>query len=561
LLSEVRERPVGRRDLALVLVAILMLAVTPVAAQVQAPLQVTIDQNAIMRQYAPPPTRPPSLGGRMSLPVAGISAEHLAETRFRLTAVDLEGVVTLDPAIFTSVWQPLIGKEISLLDLKTVLDGIENVYARNDYQAKALAPAQDFASGRIKIVVYEIYIRDLIVKGDIARLRERLDPVLARITAMRPVRISETYRYLLLVEDLAGISIQADLTGIDDEPGAGRMELNITFKPGTLNIGLDNFGGKDVGPLQGSAASRLNDVFGLFESTDLLVVTNPVAPQELTFVSLAQNVPLGFTGFSFSYGVGHSWSSPGGPSRDLRFYSEVSTANVGLNYALLRSNERNVIVTAALNGNNSNVDILETPVIRDRTRWASFGFKYDDAIGGVRFILNPALLHGIDAFGSNVQTTDYAAATISGVAATNFTETLSAKLQFNGQYAFNRLPAAVLGYYGGQVFGRAYDPGAVAGNSAVAAAFELSQRIDTKVSWLPGFSLFAYADYGAVWNPPGVGYEFASLSSLGFGIRTGIGEHLIASALVAQPLWYDVELAALGVEQSTRYRFTVALRF
>jgi hemolysin activation/secretion protein len=105
------------------------------------------------------------------------------------------------------------------------------------------------------------------------------------------------------------------------------------------------------------------------------------------------------------------------------------------------------------------------------------------------------------------------------------------------------------------------DPGAIAGNSSIAGALELSQAIDTKISWLPGFSLFAYADYGAVWNPPGVGYGFASLSSLGFGIRTGIGERLFASALVAQPLWYDAELAALGVEQSTRYRFTVALRF
>jgi hemolysin activation/secretion protein len=546
-----------------------MLAVTPVAAQTQAqaqiltqaPVLVTIDQNAIMRQYVAPPTRPPTFGGRMSLPVAGIPDARLAETRFRLSAVDLEGVVTLNPAIFTSVWQPLIGKEVSLLDLKAVLDGIEEVYRRNDYQAKALAPIQDFSSGRIKIVVYEIYIRDLVIKGDITRLRGRLDPFLARITAMRPVRISAMYRYLLLVEDLAGISINADFTGIDDEPGAGRMELTITFKPGTPNIGLDNYGGREVGPLQASASARVNDAFGFFESTDLLVVTNPVAPQELTFISLAQSVPLGFTGFSVGYGIGHSLSNPGGLSRDLRLFSEVSTANIELNYALLRSVERNVIVTAALNGNNSNVDILGTPVTRERTRWASLGFKYDDAIGGVRFILNPVLLHGIDAFESNVQTVDFAAATISGVATTNFTESLSAKLLFNGQYAFTRLPATVLGYYGGQAFGRAYDPGAIAGNSAVAGTFELSQGINTKVSWLPGLSLFAYADYGAVWNPPGVGYGFASLSSAGFGIRTGIGEHLIASALVAQPLWYDAELAALGVEQSTRYRFTVALRF
>jgi hypothetical protein len=33
------------------------------------------------------------------------------------------------------------------------------------------------------------------------------------------------------------------------------------------------------------------------------------------------------------------------------------------------------------------------------------------------------------------------------------------------------------------------------------------------------------------------------------------------TALVTQPLYYESQLAALGVEQSTRFRFTMSLRF
>src|SRR5947209_3105874 len=90
------------RKLALIVAALLMLATTPVASQTAAQaaaallLVTTVDQNAIMRQYAPPLVRPPTLGGRLSLPVAGIPDERLADTRFTLRAVDLEGVVTLD---------------------------------------------------------------------------------------------------------------------------------------------------------------------------------------------------------------------------------------------------------------------------------------------------------------------------------------------------------------------------------------------------------------------------------------------------------------------------------
>jgi hypothetical protein len=62
------------------------LAAWPLAAQTpaQIPFQITVDQNAIMRQAAL--TRPKSLGGVVSAPIAGICAERLGETRFRLTA-------------------------------------------------------------------------------------------------------------------------------------------------------------------------------------------------------------------------------------------------------------------------------------------------------------------------------------------------------------------------------------------------------------------------------------------------------------------------------------------
>jgi hypothetical protein len=58
-----------------------------------------------------------------------------------------------------------------------------------------------------------------------------------------------------------------------------------------------------------------------------------------------------------------------------------------------------------------------------------------------------------------------------------------------------------------------------------------------------------------------VGYKFAWLSSAGFGVRTGIGERLTATALLAKPLTYDSRLAALGISQGTRFRFTLGVQY
>jgi len=554
----------------LVLILLLLLAAVipavPAAAQnaVLVPLEATINQNAVVRQeISPPPVKQRTLRGRLGEPIAGVPPEKLAETRFTLTAVDFEGTteVRLDPAIFAPAWRGLIGKEVSLREVGTVLESIEDIYRKQDYVVVAKVPPQDFASGRVRIVAYAVHVRELELKGDTDRLRGRLDPIFARIKAMRPMRLSAIYRQLLLAEDLLGGEINAEWFQIESEPGAARLELTIISRPGSLLLGLDNYGGRDIGPLQATARAQVNDVFGLFESTEIIVLANPANPARIAVLGFTQTVPLGTTGFRLSYGLTNSWSNPGGVALETGLHSEVMIGNVGISYPLLREMERNLVVTAALNGNNSSVDIMGQSFTRDRTRWVSVGAKYDDLIGGVGIVLNPVFLHGIDAFQANVPFSDFQVATLNASASTNLTETLSAQLLFSGQYAFGTLPPVVFGFYGGEVFGRAYDPGALAGNNSAAASLRIAQKIDTGLSWLPELSLLGFIDYGAVWNPNGSIYEHAALSSAGFGVRVGLGERLIATGLVAQPLTYDSRLDALGIEQTMRLRFTIGLRF
>jgi hemolysin activation/secretion protein len=550
----------------LVLLSLAMtLAAGPLAAQApgEIPFVVTTDQNAIMRQFAPPLTRPRSVDLKVTGEIAGIPPELQVETRFQLKSVEIEGVMAFDPSVFTPLWQRLIDKEVSLIDIKGVLEGIQNTYRRNDFRATAIMPPQNFAGGHIKIVIYEYYIKDLVVKGNgVKRLGAKLDVVLDRIAKMRPIRVSQVNRYLLLIQDQAGVSVTGDaINNFNGEPGAVHVELTFTFNPGNLTLGTDNYGGQNIGPLQSSANAHVNDMFGLFESSDLLVVTNPAAPDQLAFVNWAQLVPLDTTGFSVNYFVGQSWSSPGGLQRQIQLNSQVLNAGVGLNYALVRLPERNLFLNAGVFLNNSSIDVLQQQVTRDRTRWLSFGAKYDDDLFGVKFILNPAFVKGVNAFGQNLVNYDFSALTLNGALSANITDTLAVKVAFNGQYALTPLPAALVSAYGGLLYGRAYDPGAIAGNSTIIVAGEIAQAIETHVPWLTGLSLFVYGDYGAAWNPPGIAYPYASLASVGFGLRANIAERLAVSALVAQPLWYDPDLAALGVEQQTRYRFTVALRF
>ena len=528
-------------------------------------LEATINQNAVMRQeFSPPPTRQRTLRSKLGEPVAGVAPEKLAETRFTLRSVEFEAPadIHLDPAIFAPAWQGLIGKEISLKDFTAALDSIDDIYRQHDYVVIAKVPPQPFASGHIRIVAYEVYVTDVEVKGGSAGQRRRLYPLFARIKAMRPLRQTEIYRQLLIAEDLLGGELTADWFQIEGQAG-GRRGSRSPSPPvrAVSRWGSTITAARTSDRCRPPPGGTPRTSSGCSSSTDITTLTNPANPSQITMVGVSQSVPLGMDGLSVNYGFANSWSNPGGPSGDEGLHSQVLIANLGISYALLRELERNLFLTAALSGNNSSVDVMGEALSRDRTRWVSLGAEYDDVIDGVGVVLNPVFLQGISALGANVRNNNFQVAQLNGSLSASLTDELSAQLLFSAQYAFTTLPPPVLGFYGGEVFGRAYDPGALAGNSLATAALQIGQHIDTGLPWLSDLNLFAFADYGAAWNPAGSPYGFASLASAGAGVRAAIGDNLVVTALVAQPLYYESQLARLGIEQSTRLRFSLSLQF
>lgn len=543
----------GVRWFGAVLGALLLAGQTaPADAQNAKARSVAVDQTSVIERFEPPPRRPPSIGVTIDTGVAGVPEGKLEQVRFTLTAIDLVGAEAVSREQLAPQWQDLLGTEISLADLRRVLDAIAVVYRANDYYALALAPPQDFADGRIEIRVYEAYIREVAIEGDIPGLDRRLAPYIDRIVAMTPVRISRLERYLLLMADLAGVTLDAQLSKIPDEPGAGRLVLTVGFDRKVIAGRLDNFGDDQTGPLTASLNARFNDLFGTFESTNGLVVTNPLDPEKLVFLRLAQLYRLGPSGLSAGYEVAQVWSD----IAEIDVHAETMAAKVFFDYAIMRRIDRNLIGTVALNTKDVAIDLDGDPLVRKANRWVTASAAYDDTIAGAALILEVAAAQGLSGLGSTGDNADFRFLTADASLSRDLTETMSASLRATGQTALTDLPATVMFDVGGENYGRAFDGSTITGEDGVAASLEIGRRFETNVAWLSGFTVFAFADYGAVWNDGGP-YSFAAIGSAGGGIRSRVGRHGSVTAFVATPYLDTANLNDAG----TRFRFTAGLRY
>jgi hemolysin activation/secretion protein len=544
-----------RLTITLVLSAINLLGVLVARAEAQDADRIVREQTTVIDRFEPPPRRPPSIAVTHAAPVAGVSIEQLGTVRFTLRAIDLEVTKTLGPAAFSLLWTNLIGREISLADLETVVDGIERVYRENDYYGAALVPQQDFATGRIRIEVYESYIRDVVVESDRPGLEERLRPYIDRMVAMRPVRISSLERTLLLIADIPGVTVQADISKVEDDPAAGRLVLKVDATRFGLDARLDNLGTPATGPLQLSGIARLNDALGLFEGTEALAVTNPADPDELVFLRFGQLFPLGPSGFFAGYEFGQVWSNPEDDDDDI--HAETTFGKAFLRYAIVRAIDHSLIADIAINAKDIAVDVNGDPAVRESNRWLTATATYDTTVAGIAIVTEAGLGQGFSGLGSDTDNDDFTYVFGQGTLSRDITESLSAQLQFAWQHAFTELPSAVRFDLGGEPYSRAFDSASLTGDNGIAAAFELRQRIDTGIAWLTDLSLFGFVDYGAVWNPPDRDYDAASLGSVGGGIRTVIGERFNAMAYVSAPYKDEPKLDVDGA----MFRFAVGARF
>ena len=274
-----------------------------------------IDQNSVLQRYTPPPTRPRASASRSSRTTSPASPPRRSTAcGSRSASVEIEGAVTLDPALFAPLYAGLVGRDDHAPRARRRAEGHRGDLPRQRLLCARLGAAAGPGDGTVRVVVYEFYIREVSIEGDvddIRNLEERLQPYIDRMVEMRPVRISRLLRYALLMTDLAGLTIDAEFSKILEEPGAGRLVLQARLRSEQLPRPARQFRERRrrsartcrQGPLQqrSSACSRAPSSS-----------SSPTRRRRRSWWSAASPRPCrsARSGFAFGYDYAHIWSNP-----------------------------------------------------------------------------------------------------------------------------------------------------------------------------------------------------------------------------------------------------------
>ncbi|MDX1974529.1 MAG: ShlB/FhaC/HecB family hemolysin secretion/activation protein [Rickettsiales bacterium] len=452
------------------------------------------------------------------------------------------------------IYASYVGQEISLTTLNQIVSKITAYYRNNGYiLSRAILPPQKIDHGVVTVRIIEgavdqVQFQGLAVNDGI--LRDYAD----RIRESKPLNAETLERYLLLMEDLPGLSARAVIRPSPTVTGASDVIITLSEKQFDGQIMADNRGSRYIGPYQTSLTLGANNVLGVYDRTQIRGIVTPFQTEELKYGQIQHQEMLGSDGTMLSLSASTTTTNPGSRLSNLDIHGEDSTYSVEVSHPILRSRKDNLVGALGFDVKNVDVELANSDFYQDRLRVARASFMYD-------FVDSMLAINRVEFSGSKgVGIDDNTDLNIRSRAVGN-TSFLKTNLQvsrlqpvfdyFNlylsaaGQLSADPLLSAEQFGVGGPNFASAYDPSELTGDSGWSGRAELQYSQAPKWDLLKSYQFYGFLDYGKAWKRhalPGE-IESDSLSSTGMGTRLVLPDELFVNVELALPISKKVAIA------------------
>ena len=498
-------------------------------------------------------------------PVPGTSEagpEQADAIRFTLRDIAVEGAQQLPPETVEALTAPLLGREISLSDLYRLAARLSARYREAGFLlSQVIVPAQTVDDGRARLQAVEGFIDTVHLEGGTADERDLITRYAMKIRNTRPLTQAALERYMLLINDLPGIFAYATLAPSKDRFAAADLHIHLSERRFDAGLTVDNRGGRTLGTTRLIADLAAANVLGLHENTALKAVASPGG--ELAFVSLRHDQQIGSEGGRLSLSLSTSRAEPDDQSFiPLDLETRSNGLEVGYSHPLIRSRSRNLYVRASLAGHDGEERVFGNRDREDHVRSVRLAMTYDFVDrGGATSIIDFEASQGLNALGASDNgdplltrsggRVDYRKLNLFAARLQDIGRRWSLLTALSAQYAFDELLSSELYAFGGEPFGRGYDPSELVGDHGAAAKVELRYAGQWGLAVPVPYQIYGFYDIGRVWSrtddTPG---GDPSAASLGLGTRLSFGRHFNGFIELARPLTRPI---AAEQDKSTRF--------
>ena len=410
-------------------------------------------------------------------------------------------------------------------------------------------------SGALRFVVVEGHIVDVKLDGDIGPAGVQVLRFLRHLTEEPVLDNATLERWLLLAQDVPGVSVHAVLRPSADDPGALTLVAQVSRQAANGLLTVDNRATALSGPQEGLLVLDANSFTQFGERTELSIFHTSGSTQN--FGQASEDVFVGGSGLHVRVYGGYGKSDPSDYLREIDYQGFTTTFGVSAIYPVIRSRQQTLNVLVDLDAVETEIRSLNgaegvvSRTSRDSLRIGRLLGQYainDVLLGAARpatNFLTLRLSQGLPFLGGTTDNNPLPGRTGEQVGFTTVSfeatrsqalfapwrdATVSLKATLLGQASPSVVPPPEKFFLGGTDYNRGYYAGEVTGDNALAETAELDLDTALHPSLLGrtvgiGSEYYLFYDRGQTWENRDTDPN-ALLSSEGIGGRFSLTRFL-----------------------------------
>jgi hemolysin activation/secretion protein len=506
---------------------------------------VSVPQGSPIPRILPP--APPSVSPAAPTLVPPAPTTEVPNRPVNVTSVSVEGVTAYPQAEIAALAAGLIGPATPLPQIDAARLAILQRYRADGYVLSAVSINFNVANGQLRFIVTEGHIVSVKLDGDIGPAGTQVLRFLNRLTEKQPIDSTTLERYLLLAQDVPGVTLHAVLQPSADDPGALTLVAQVSRQAVSGLATVDNRAFVHTGPIEALGVVDFNSFSEYGEKTEAEFYHT--FPNSENFGQASVETFLGSSGLKLKIYGGAGATVPTGSLALQDYVGTTTVFGAQLTYPMIRSRQQTLNLHLNFDGIESVVNLSSPPVQNSydslRVLRGSGDYALSDLLFGAdRPGLNSVMARisqGLPILGATTnsnpdpprigeQTTftkfDFQLSRTQTLFSPWQTATLALQGLLTGQYTRDVLPLSEEFYLGGMQYTRGYYSGQVTGDNALAATAELqlNTTLDLSAVKLPAemsAQFYLFYDWGETWNNVSTDPN-VHLSSTGGGVRAQV---------------------------------------